>query len=163
MKRPRISIAGLMAAVALVAIDIAVVQSIYPEPKSELQFFYAFGVLPMATVLILLGAFSAPNLVRGGSVSPFVFGFEAVGWVVVFIFISAYTIAPNAFSEYGFAMLASIASPFNAYLEESPNWAQVSVGIGIATAVLTLPQLLLALLGGWLARRLKLTVRFERG
>jgi hypothetical protein len=163
MKRPRVSIAALMAAVAVVAVNIAVWRAIDSSLQNELTFFYAFGALPMAGILILVLVCAARNLLREGRLSPFVFGFEAAGTAAVFAFISAYSIAENAFATYCFVILQWIASFFNADLERSPNWAQVSVAEGTATVVLVLPQLLLALLGGWLAQKLKLTIRFERG
>ena len=113
----------------------------------------------MASILIVIAVCSAPNLLRAGRLSPVVFGFEAVGWVAVFAFISWYSIAADAFASYCFALLAWIGFFFDSYLEQSPGWIQVSAGAGIATVVLMLPQLLLALLGGSLAQKLKLTIR----
>ncbi len=163
MKRHRVSIAGLMAAVAVVAVNAAVVRSIYGGGSfSQPAFFYAHGVFPLASVLITVGLISAPSLLRGERLSPFVFGFEAVGWLVVFAFISWYSIAMDAVMGCAEAIVALIRPPLIVWVERIPSWAQTCVELGFETVVFSLPQLLLALLGGTLARRLQLTIRFER-
>jgi hypothetical protein len=90
MKRPRVPIAALLSAVAAVAVNLAVMRSFDPTTIVSLpQFFFACGVLPFASVLFLVAAFSAPNLLRGHWLSPFIVGFEASGWAVVFTFITS--------------------------------------------------------------------------
>ncbi len=163
MTRPRVSIAGLMAAVAVVAVNVAVWRSIYSGgSNSQAAFFYACGILPLASLLIVVGSFSVPGLLRGSPLSPFVFGFEAVGWVVLFAFLSWYSIAEHAVIGYASAIVAPIRPSVMSYLENAPEWGKLFVEFGFSTVLFSTPQLVLALLGGWLARRLGLTLRLER-
>ncbi len=164
MRRPHISIAGLMVAVAVVAVDVAVCRRLYLDPvDGDLEMFYALGILPMASLLVLFGAFAVPDRRRGGRLAPFVFGFEAVGWTVLLLFISWYSLGRFTVDRYRFPIQVAIMRPFIPALDQAPPWVWVYFANGIGSLVLTAPQLLLALFGGWLARRLKLTIRFERG
>jgi hypothetical protein len=172
MKRPRMSIGGLIAAVAAVAVNIAVTRSFYATSyTSDSAFVYSCGFLPMASLLILVAVLSTPSLLRGGRLSPFVFGFETVGWAVVFAFISWYAVATDGFigcieaiervvGSEPRALAVLVPSPFEG--DPAPTCAQVSAALGFAIALFSLPQLLLALLGASLARRWDLTVRFQR-
>jgi len=163
MTRPHVSIAGLMAAVAAVAVDVTVWRSIYASgSNSQSAFFYACGVLPLASLLIMVGLFSLPGLLREGRLSPFVFGFEAVGWVVVFAFISWYSIAEHAVIGYASAIAAPIRPLIFSYFETAPDWAKFCGEFGFATVLFSLPQLLLALLGGWAAGYYGFSARFEQ-
>ena len=55
MKQPRFAIAGMMAGVAAAALNLAVVRSFNPnKPESLSHLFFACGVMPMASVLILV-------------------------------------------------------------------------------------------------------------
>ncbi|MFI5454531.1 MAG: hypothetical protein ACHRXM_03685 [Isosphaerales bacterium] len=161
MKRPRVPIAGLMAAVAAVAVNLSVMRSFATTPNSLPHFFFACGVLPIASILILVALFSAPNLLRGGWLSPFVIGFEASGWAAVFAFITYCSIATSAVIGHAGAIAAPIRPFISPYVDHSPSLAAACVELGFATILFSLPQLLLALLGGWLARKSGLTVRFE--
>ncbi len=80
---------------------------------------------------------------------------------MVFAFLSWYSIAMYAVLGYVEAIVQPIR-PFLIYsLKSLPVWAQPFVEIGFEIVVFSLPQLLLALIGGALARKLELTVRFE--
>jgi hypothetical protein len=103
---------------------------------------------------------SAPRLFRSGELSSFVIGFEALGWAAVFAFITCYSIATKTFMG-GAEAIAATCRPFLFdYLKDLPVWAGLAVEFGFATILFSLPQLLLALLGGWLARRIGVTARF---
>jgi hypothetical protein len=161
MKRPRVPIAGLMAAVAAVAVNLSVMRSFATTPNSLPHFVFACGVLPIASILILVALFSAPNLLRGGWLSPFMIGFEASGWAVVFAFITWYSIATSAVIGHASAIATLIRPVISPYFEDSRSVARAFVELGFATILFSLPQLLLALLGGWLVRKSGLTVRVE--
>jgi len=162
VKQPHVPIAGLMAAVAAVAVNLAVMRSYDPTKLDALpHFFFAFGVVPIASILILVALFSAPILLRGGWLSPFVIGFEASGWAVVFAFITWYSIATSAVMGHLGAIGTLISPVISPYVDQSPSLAAACVELGFATILFSLPQLLLAVLGGWLARKSGLTVRFE--
>jgi hypothetical protein len=164
MKRARFPIAGLMAAVAAVAINLAVWRSIdWTNAAGGLShFLFACGAMPMASLLILVVVTSAPTLMRGGPVSPFVVGFEALGWAAVFAFISCYSVAPSVLLGYAGLIGAYTRPVFERYFTDSPSWVGMFFELGAGVVIFSPPQLLVALLGGWLARKLGLTVRFER-
>ena len=154
MKRPRFPIAGLMAAVAAVAINLAVIRS-FDETKTDSlpHLFFACGVMPMASVLFLVALFSAPNLMRGGRFSPFVLGFEAFGSVAVFAFVTVYSIAPSAplvFAEWIGTWTRPVLEPL---FRGSPGWVQLSLELACGAVLFSLPQVFIALLGGSLARK----------
>ncbi len=163
MKRARFPIAGLMAVVAAIAINLSVLRSFNQSSPDFLgHLFFACGVMPMASVLFLVGLFSARNLVRGDRFSPFALGFEAFGWVAIFAFVTIYSIAPwalLAFTEWIGTWTRPVLEPL---FQGSPGWVQLSVELGFGAVLFSPPQLVIALFGGWLARRLRITLRFER-
>jgi len=163
MKRPRFPIAGMMAAVVAVAINLAVIRSIeWTKPDTMAHFFFACGVMPMASVLILVALMSLPDLVRSGRLSPFVLGFEAVGWAVVFAFVTCYSIASPILLAYAEGIGAYTRPVFIRYFADPPPWVGMALELGLGAVIFSLPQLAVALLGGWLTRKFGLTVRFER-
>jgi hypothetical protein len=164
MKRAHFPIAGLMAAVATVAINLGVWRSIELTgvDGGMSPFFFACGVMPMASFLILVALISAPTLMRGGQVSPFVVGFEAVGWAVVFAFIACYSVAPSVLLGYAELIGRHTRPVFERYLAETPSWVGLYIELAAGVIILAPPQFLVASLGGWLTRKLGITVRFER-
>jgi hypothetical protein len=161
MNRPRASIAAMMGAVITVAMNLAVMRSFDPHsPDSLLHFLFACGVFPMSSLLILLAVISAPTLLRGLRMRPFLLGFELSGIAAVFAFLAIYSIATPAVRGVGGAIGGWLRPTLIPYLEAAPEWAPAVAELGISTGLFSLPQLLLALLGGWLADRLK--ARFER-
>jgi hypothetical protein len=164
MKQARFPIALLMAAVAAVAINLAVWRSIdLTNANGGLShFFFASGAMPMASLLLLVALISARNVMRGGPVAPFLVGFGALGWAVVFAFITCYSVAPSVLLGYAEIIGAYTRPVFERYLADSPNWVGLYIELGAGVIIFSLPQLLIALFGGWMTRKLGLTVRFER-
>jgi hypothetical protein len=163
MKRYRFPLVGLMAAVALVAINLAVIRAFSGYVGAALPLMYfACGVVPMASLLIMVAALNAPRFVRGESLRPFVVGFEALGWSAVFVFITCYSVVPSLLVTL-IEVIGQYTRPFFArYLTDSPNWLGLLVEFVSADSIFSSPQLLTAVLGGWLTHKLGLTIRFER-
>ena len=165
MKQARFPIAGLMAAVAAVAINLAVWRSIDLSDSNGgglPTFFFACGAMPMASLLMLVALFALPKLVRGDRASSFVVGFEALGWALVFAFITCYSVAPWVLLAYA-ALIGTYTRPvFERYFVDTPSWIGMCLELGACVVIFAVPQLLIALIGGWLNRKLGLTVRFER-
>ena len=161
MKLYRVSMATMMGAVATAALDFWVMRSLDPgSPDMLPHFLFATGVMPVASLLMLVGLISAPRLFRSGELSSFVIGFEALGWTAVFAFVTCYSIATKTFME-GAEAVAATCRPFLIdYLKDLPAWAGWAFEFGFASILFSLPQLLLALLGGWLAHRVGITARF---
>ena len=87
-------------------------------------------------------------------------GFEALGWTAVFAFITCYSIAEQTVVDCSAMIDVALRRPFLVVFRDLPGPAGQLVEFGCATALFSLPQLLLALMGGWLARRVGLTARF---
>ena len=93
MRRPRLPIAGLMAGVALAAVDLAIVRSIVANGlNSESGLFYVCGILPAASLLVLVAVLALAGARRDGLISPFVVGFELTGWAAVLAFLTFYSV-----------------------------------------------------------------------
>jgi hypothetical protein len=162
MKSARFPIAGLMAVVAAIAINLTVMRSFNEsKPDSLAHLFFACGVMPIASVLFLVALFSAPSLVRGGRFSPFALGFEAFGCVAVFAFVAIYSIAPSALMAFIELIGARTRPVLQPLVQSAPGWIQLSVELGFAAVLFSLPELVIALFGGWLSRKLGITLRFE--
>jgi hypothetical protein len=164
MKRANFSIAGVMMAVVVVAINLAVWRSIDLTSGADglSHFFFACGVMPMASLLILVALNSAPTLMREGRVSPFVVGFEALGWAAVFGFITCYSVVPSALLAYAELFGQYTRPVFARYTEGLPSSVGLYIELAAGLIIFAPPQLLIALFGGLLTRKLGLTARFER-
>ena len=155
MKQFRAPIAGLMAVVVAVANNLAVMRSYDTNsPYSLPHFLFACGILPMASLLILLALMSTVDVQRGRLLAPFLVGFEVAGWAAVFAFLTYYSIATASALRTMETLAAWIRPLLVTHLQTSPIWLPMILEFGFAKLLFTLPQLLLALLGGWLARRI---------
>ncbi len=159
MKRARFPIAALMAAVVAVAINLAVWRSIEltSVDGGMSHFFFACGAMPMASLLILVALPRAASVMRGDPVSPFLLGFEASGWATVFAFVTCSSIAPSVLLRF-VELIGPYTRPvFERYLADTPSWAGLYIELGLGVIIFSPPQLLVALVGGWLTRKLGLT------
>ena len=66
MKRYRPSMATLMAVVAAAAVDFWIVRSLEPGSTTS-HVFFVTGVMPVASLLILVALVSSPQLIRSGA------------------------------------------------------------------------------------------------
>jgi hypothetical protein len=163
MKRPRVSIAGLMVVVAAIAVNIAVIRWAFGDPSnSEPAYTYACGVLPMTNIMLVVAFLSAPRLIRGDRMTPFLLGFEVAGAFAVFAFISLCSVALYTVIDVASAIPRSFMPSVVASVQQAPEWVGYGAEITYLTALVTLPQLTLALIGGWIVHWLRLTVRSER-
>ncbi len=164
MKRPRFSIARLMVIVVAIAINLAAVRAFNAYDANFLPYlFFVTGVMPMSTTLFVIAIVAARRTVRGDWLAPFVLGYEAFGWLAVFAFVTLYSIAPSAILKFAEEQIGTWTRPFFApLLDGMPEWVGMLVEFGAATVIFSLPQLTIAFVGGWLFRKLGLTVRFGR-
>lgn len=146
MKLPSFSIAILMAATAIAAVDCAVMGFIRAD--GTLSGDSALGVLPMASLLSLVGLHVLERAVRRRESHPFWVGFEVVGWMAVFLYMSGCLFIPRFAMDYLQTAMDLISS------DGAPEWLDLMF-IG---ALLSVPELLPALLGGWLTSRLRIAV-----
>jgi hypothetical protein len=163
MKRFRFPLAWLMAAIVLVAINLAVIRAFTGYVGDPFPIIYfACGVAPMASLLVMVALLQTPKLIRGAAVPPFVVGFEALGWTAVLLFITSYSVTPSLLQAL-INFIGTYTRPiFARYLSDTPNWLGLLIEFGACDIIFSSPQLLLALSGGWLTHKLGLTMRFER-
>lgn len=150
MKRFRVSIAVLMTIVALVAIDFAwFTQTRLVTGTSKVAII---GVLFMGNILALVASHVASR--RGGN-GPFAKGFLAFGSAAVFTYLGSVWMFPvftivwaEAVWEWALAQLT-----FSFLHKPTTTGNQAMVAQLAPAAVICLPQLLFALMGGWLVQR----------
>jgi hypothetical protein len=138
--RFRFSISGMMAVVALFALDFMAIRT----PLNGLSVtacMLLLGGLPMANLLTAGLLVMLPDRLRRRVDRPWLVGFEVVGWTALFGYAScayyhAYALRESVVHALG--LLTSLGNP--AFLTA-------------VVAILSAPQLGLALVGGWLNRR----------
>jgi hypothetical protein len=149
---PRFRIAWVMVAIAIAALDFAVIRACFDIPEVSLL---VLGALPMANVL-------AVGMVIGQKrpeSRPFLLGFEAFGAMALVLFV-AVAVASLFLDNY--RLITSYLTPVIESIEKSigPNRPFVFIPIGLFAMVVMLgwPQLVFALIGGSLSRRFKITI-----
>lgn len=138
VRRFRCSITGLMAIVALVALDCVVVRTPL-SGRSLTAGMLLLGGLPMAN--ILAAVLLTPDRSERDPYRPWVVGFEVVGWTALLLYAACAYAHPDVLRESVVQSLKSLRSLGN------PAF------LAAVVAVLSVPQLGLALLGGWLNQR----------
>jgi hypothetical protein len=112
----------------------------------------------MASLLVFVGLLRLPGIMRRGMTSSFLVGFEAFGWAAVFLFIACSTLSPPLIGSYGEAM-ASVIRPIVGPLATGwPEWALAVLEFGVVSLIFGLPEFLVAVAGGWLARKAGLSL-----
>jgi hypothetical protein len=154
MRPPRFSISGLMALTVLIALDCLVVRAVLIDNTSEARLLFFFGGVPWLNILAI-GLFLLRRRWRRREPLAFLVGFEAVGWAVFAIHLALIGASP---SEYIHA-LTKLTAPLDP-LAGVFFPAGLVVACAIVMSILTLPQWVVAFVGGMLARRYR--IRIER-
>ncbi len=157
-RRIRISVAGLMALVALVAFDFVVIRS-FRNVASQAARGGLFWALPMAHVLAAYLVIVVSNLVRRGEVALSRVAFLLSGGTAMLVFVTIITLAPTLFFMY-------IDITADRWLRSGQNVSsQGRIGIGytlirslLVCSALTAPLLVPALFAGWVTRGYRLKV-----
>jgi hypothetical protein len=149
---PRFRIAWVMVAIAIAALDFAVIRAFFDIPEVGIL---VLGALPMANLLavgILIGQWRPES-------RPFLLGFEAFGAMALVLFV-AVAVASLFLDNYW--LKTSYLTPVIERIEKSigPNRPFVFIPIGLFAMVVMLdwPQVVFALIGGALSRRFKITI-----
>ncbi len=163
MTLPRISIAVLMVIVVIIAVDIATIRELM---HSNWQItvktmaittigivVFALGVLPMASLLAIAAVIGFPKRSRGGVISSRLLGFQLFGWASVALFIILSVISTSSVITHVEVIVLTIL-PLLAGAIRMPEWASLCLELGLASILFTVPELLIALFGGWLIGRL---------
>jgi hypothetical protein len=152
VKAPRFRIAWVMVAVAVAALDFAAIRASLDIREAVLL---VLGALPMANVLAV-GILIAEQ--RPGS-RPFLLGFEAFGAMALALFITA-AVASLPFDEY--MVIAYYLAPVLRLIQKSIRQDQPLVFVPIVlfayVVMLGWPQVVFALIGGFLSRKFKITI-----
>jgi hypothetical protein len=132
-----------MAAVFCVAVDFALILSYWDSPGPQAE--VGIVTLPMANLLLM----AVPRLGRRGAARWFWIGFEAAGWLSV--------LAVGFLSWRYTKPFFWLITPVVGYTGSMNEVVAKTLIISFAVVAYTIPQILVALLGGWLASR------FHRG
>ena len=155
MKPLRFSIAWIMTIVVVAAIDLATIRWLLVT-DSAIGELILFGSMPMASILL----FGLPSLVRAlvgrGKICPFLMGFEAVGWAFLLVYAGSVTLYPDSIAVNLSKAFELLPIDYN-----TPFW-QSWQGIFCDMLFLLIPQLVVALIGGWLNQAFKIRISIER-
>jgi hypothetical protein len=153
VKIPRFQIAWIMVAVAIAGINFAGLRALFDDHRAGIEgVLLFFGALPVANVLVV-GMLIARK--RRGS-RPFLLGFEVFGALALALYIVAAT-----FSERGNRpldrYLSLVLDPLRPVIRPYP-FVRVAIEVFVGIVMLVGPQLVFALIGGFLSRRFKVTI-----
>jgi hypothetical protein len=147
VRLPSFSIAEMMVLVAIVATDCLAARA--GQPVTFV--FLVIGGLPMQSALVigLLLVFRWQR--RMEKLLPFLVGFEVGGWIVHVIYVLLCTQAAERIDAHLVNMLDPLlrASGFPPF--STPDWI---IWTCLAMFYVTAPQLLIALVAGWISQRL---------
>lgn len=144
-RKPRISIGLLMTIIGLVAVDFAVLHSLYE--RTFIGFHVAFVVGPMINLLLVV----APRLRRGRPTRPYWWGFEIGGWLMVGVMGDLTVAAPIQL----FAPLEWL----NRSIQSLNGLVGATIELAAAVLLYTPLQVLPALLAARLLARYRVAIR----
>jgi hypothetical protein len=152
VKMPRFRIAWGMVAVAIAALDFAAIRASLEFREAVLL---VLGALPMANVLAV-GILIAQQ--RPGS-RPFLLGFEAFGAMALALFITVSV--TNLFFDSDMLIvcyLVPVLRLIKKIIREDQPLVFVPIVLFAYVVMLGWPQVVFALIGGFLSRRFKITI-----
>jgi hypothetical protein len=150
--KPRFRIAWVMVAVAIAALDFGAIRAFLGHRTNVLDeqrgILLLMGALPMANDLavgMLIGQ-------RHPGRRPFLMGFEAFGAMALAFFIASATCFPR---EVVMPYLAPFVAPVERFIGPGRPFVYIPVGGLVAAVMLVGPQVVFALIGVVLSRRLR--------
>lgn len=151
MKVPRFSIALLMVIVALAALDLETIRAmpVIRPPTSELL---VLGALPMANVLAVDLLLSQ----RRPASRPFLLGFAAFGVVALALYVALVAFSPETVAT---LYVRPLIEPISRTIGPIQPIILIAILGSVGVVMLGLPQLALALLGGFMFRRFRIAER----
>jgi hypothetical protein len=151
MKAPRFRIAGIMVAVAIAAGSFAAIPGLFDIGPGGV--LLAFGALPMANVLIV-GILIARQSLTG---RPFLLGFEVFGGIALTLYVCL--VAYSARNPYGPQVaFVLLALDLKAAIGPNPPPSGTAIGLFVGVIMLVGPQIVFALIGGFLSRSFNVTI-----
>jgi hypothetical protein len=155
MRLPRFRIAWLMVAVAIAGLNLGAIRAMLAPGLGVRGGSLVVGALPMVNVLVA-GMLIARQRPRS---RPFLRGFEAFGTMALALFV---VLAISFHREVVMRYVQPVLDPINRRMENSPPLVSIPVRASVGVVLLVLPQMALALIGGFVSRRLTSTVRISR-
>jgi hypothetical protein len=151
VRAPRFRIAWIMVAVAVAAINFAPIRALNDPGLGGV--LLVVGALPVANVLVV-GMVIARK--RPGS-RPFLLGFEVFGALALALYLVAVTYSG---SEDGLWIwyLSQGLDPLHPVLQPFGPFAGAAIELFVGFVMLVGPQFVFAVAGGFLSRRLKVTI-----
>ena len=153
MKAPRFRIASIMVVVAIAGLDFGVIRTM-PAIGPPTGVLLVLGALPMANVLpviLLIGQRRPEN-------RPFRLGFVSFGAMALALFVAVTWFCPLE--------MAIPLTPLTVYLEKTIGSGRPLLSVAAQAlalvVILVLPQVVFALIGGFLCRRFMSTIRISR-
>lgn len=156
MKLPRFSIAWVMTIIIVAALDFAVIRA-FLGMESDIGVLMVVGAMPMASLLLLGIPSLAWKFSGRGKPHPFLIGFEAVGWPTVLFYTVSTILFPGSLAEDIVAVMLWLPIDFN-----TPFWKSWWASAGCEAFLLLMPQLVPALIGGWLTQRFEIRISIRR-
>jgi hypothetical protein len=153
MKRPRVRIAWVMAFIAILALEFGAMRAIFRFHSPNIALMRAvpmlgLGCLPMAHILAvaLLIAYRCPGM------RPFVMGFATFGATATAVYSAAVSLYTN---ELFIPFSRTVITPIVDIFVDGPVITTTSelIVCSILASLLTLPQLAIAAIGGFLTSR----------
>ena len=154
MRAPRFRLVWLMVAVAIACIDFAAIRALFGLRASSAGVLLLVGALPMANVL-MVGILIAEQRPRS---RPFLLGFEVFGAIALALYI--YLATPSSGDADGpiVSYVRFVTDSLNAVIRPYQPVVRAAIGLLVGVTVIVGPQLVFALIGGFLSYRLKITV-----
>jgi hypothetical protein len=163
MRVPRLSIAWLMLAVIVLAADCALLRAALTAFGGSASIpVFLIGAVPVADALAVGLLLIGLRLRRDGRAGPFLCGFVAAGMAAALLYALAFILGPEAVMAAArellrpvFDVLSRASLPWNDRIPVGVGQVVgIAIEVGAIFLVFSTPQLLLAVLGGWAARRL---------
>jgi hypothetical protein len=152
VKMPRFRIAWGMVAVAIAALEFAAIRASYDIPE---VFFSLLGALPMANVLAV-GILVAQQ--HPGS-RPFLLGFETFGAMALALFVAVAVASFSLDTDWSIpSYLAMAIQPIEKRIGQDRPFVLTLIVLFAHVVMLGGPQLVLALIGGFLSWRFKIAI-----
>ena len=150
MRSPSVTIACLMGTVVVFAVDIALMRKGFRDPYA---IFYILGVVPTANLVMIALLAESLRVRRRGKGQPFWTGFVFSGGLAIAVTSS---FVPLTFAEPAWLVLRA----FWLVLGQTNYQRLILPGVDLIciSLVYTFPQVLFAVLGGWLFRKFRLVI-----
>jgi hypothetical protein len=147
LKRPSFSIAEMMAIIAIVALDCLLIRA---KQHSVTILFLVLGGSPMQIALMLGLLLMFRRRGRMEKPNSFLIGFEVVGWLCLLIYVVLCFQVSRSIDRHLGDTLGPLLLVTGFRHFSMPDWI---IRVGLAMSYLTIPQLTIALVGGWISER----------